>query len=175
MIKEEMIRRNHVKMVAESMMTAARTAPKGCGIDDLEIAVLEGEELSVLSRTMREIGTRIGKDFFIRDAGNVDASQAVVLLGCRGAVRGLNCGLCGYAGCGAKPSAVPCSFDVTDLGIAVGAAVSVAADSRVDNRVMFSAGAAAREAGFLTDCCIVYAIPLSVSCKSIFFDRQQLR
>jgi uncharacterized ferredoxin-like protein len=61
---------------------------------------------------------------------------------------------------------------VTDLGIAVGSAVSVAADHRIDNRVMFSVGRAALKLGLLPDDVVnCYGIPLSISSKSIFFDR----
>lgn len=67
--------------------------------------------------------------------------------------------------------AVPCVFDVTDLGIAVGSAVAIAADCRVDNRILYSAGVAAKELGFLDDCAIIYAVPLSVNGKNIYFDR----
>ena len=40
-----------------------------------------------------------------------------------------------------------CAFSVTDLGIAVGSAVSLAADNRMDNRVLFSAGKGAARMG----------------------------
>lgn len=61
---------------------------------------------------------------------------------------------------------------MTDLGIAVGSAVATAADLRVDNRVLYSAGVAAREMWLLGDCAIIYAIPLSVAGKDIYFDRK---
>lgn len=61
---------------------------------------------------------------------------------------------------------------MTDLGIAVGSAVSVAADNRIDNRVMYSAGKGALKAGMLPpDVKIAYGIPLSISSKSIYYDR----
>lgn len=160
--------------VAKAMMSAARTAPKGCGVDNLEIAALGLSRLSRLARKMREIGERDSKAFFLRDADNVENSQAVVLIGTRRAVRGLNCGLCGYPTCREKRDsapAVPCVFDVTDLGIAVGSAVAIVADCRVDNRILYSAGVAAKELGFLDDCAIIYAVPLSVNGKNIYFDR----
>ncbi|HIW98278.1 MAG TPA: ferredoxin [Candidatus Tidjanibacter gallistercoris] len=173
-LRENESREEYVMSVARAMMTAARTAPKGCGVDNLEIAALGLSRIARLARKMREVGERDGKAFFLRDADNVEHAQAVVLIGTRHAVRGLNCALCGYPTCREKrdgaPS-VPCVFDVTDLGIAVGSAVSVAAECRVDNRILYSAGVAARELGFLDDCPIVYAVPLSVSGKNIFFDR----
>ncbi len=173
-LRENESREEYVMSVARAMMTAARTAPKGCGVDNLEIAALGLSRIARLARKMREVGERDGKAFFLRDADNVEHAQAVVLIGTRHAVHGLNCALCGYPTCREKrdgaPS-VPCVFDVTDLGIAVGSAVSVAAECRVDNRILYSAGVAARELGFLDDCPIVYAVPLSVSGKNIFFDR----
>ena len=120
------------------------------------------------------MGWRDGNAFFLREADNVDPAQSVVLCVTRHAGLGLNCALCGYpSGSENRDGApsVPCVFDVTDLGIAVGSAVSVAAECRVDNRILYSAGVAARELGFLDDCPIVYAVPLSVSGKNIFFDR----
>ena len=60
-----------------------------------------------------------------------------------------------------------------DLGIAIGSAVSVAADLRVDNRVMYSVGKAALNIGILgEDVKIAYGIPLSISGKNPFFDRR---
>lgn len=50
-----------------------------------------------------------------------------------------------------------------------------AADLRVDNRVMFSAGKAAPSIGLLAGCHSIYAIPLSVSSKNPFFDRASTR
>ena len=47
--------------VAKAMMSAARTAPKGCGVDNLEIAALGLSRLSRLARKMREIGERDSK------------------------------------------------------------------------------------------------------------------
>jgi len=65
-----------------------------------------------------------------------------------------------------------CFFAAHDLGLAVGSAVSVAADMRVDNRVMYSAGVAAKLLGlFEGDVTAVVGVPLSVSEKSPFFDR----
>ena len=113
--------------------------------------------------------------FFIRDAGCIRKSQAVVLIGTRYSKRGLDtlCGLCNYSGCAdCTEKGAVCVFDPMDLGIAIGSAVSSAADYRVDTRVMFSAGMAAKALGFLgDDVKAVMAIPVSVSGKSPFFDR----
>lgn len=176
-ITEKDSRTENIMIITRAMMTAARTAPKGCGKDNIEIAALTAEDLQKLADQMRLSGERDGKGFFLRDAGNVENSQAAVIIGCRKAVRGLDCGMCGYPTCFSKAKeapSVPCVFDVTDLGIAVGSAVSVAADFRVDNRVLYSAGVAVREMGILPNCPIVYVIPLSASGKSIYFDRQNV-
>ena len=67
-------------------------------------------------------------------------------------------------------------MNLTDLGIAVGSAVSIAADCRVDNRVMFSAGMAAKNLKILPeDVKICYGIPVSVSGKNPYFDRKPLK
>ena len=59
------------------------------------------------------------------------------------------------------------------VGIAIGSAAAAAADARVDNRVMFSVGRAARSLGLLgASVTLVLGIPLSVSGKSPFFDRK---
>ena len=55
----------------------------------------------------------------------------------------------------------------------MGSACSKAMDYRVDTRVMFSAGLAAQRLGVLgEDVRQVYAIPVSISSKSPFFDRK---
>ena len=51
-------------------------------------------------------------------------------------------------------------------------AVSVAADNRVDNRVMYSAGIGAIKLGILPEVTrVCYGIPLNATSKSIYFDR----
>ena len=87
---------------------------------------------------------------------------------------GLNrCALCGFENCAAmKKAGGVCAFNLSDLGIAVGSAVSLAADNRVDNRVMYSAGRGAVELGLLPDKIrVCYGIPLNATSKSIYFDR----
>ena len=162
---------------AQAMCAAARTAPKACGIDHIVTAVLTGEEKDALAAEMERLGAELGADFFIRDAGNVRAAQAIVLIGIREGKRGLNaiCGYCHYADCAecADKNGV-CVYDPVDVGIAVGSAVSIAADWRMDNRVLFSAGRAAISLGTLGEGVgQVLGIPLSVSGKSPFFDRKK--
>ena len=85
---------------------------------------------------------------------------------------GANCGACGFKACGDKPKNVPCFFNANDLGIAIGSAASLAADFRIDSRVMFSVGQAVLALNLLPECSMVLALPLSVSGKSVFFDRK---
>jgi uncharacterized ferredoxin-like protein len=162
--------------LAYSVCAAARTAPKACGIDHLETAVLIGEDKDRIAAEMRKIGEDMGESgkFFSRDADNVDASGAVVLVGAKYEPRGLGemCRLCGFENCEACVKAgAACVFTSMDLGIALGSAVSLVADNRVDNRIMFTIGQAAARLGLLGEYKLIMGIPLSVSGKSVFYDR----
>ncbi len=170
--------------VADMMALSARTAPKGKGADSIRIRVITGSDLAVLSTEMRSTGEEEGIGFFIRDAGNVEACDACLLIGCEGGMSlGLNCGGCGHPTCSAMLEAYRASSSVTsftgpncvikmaDLGIAVGSAVKTAAMHNADNRIMYSAGTAALRLGWLEDCSVAYGIPLKAGGKNIFFDR----
>ena len=63
-----------------------------------------------------------------------------------------------------------CAFRLLDMGIALGSAVKTASMLNVDNRIMYRIGVAAREMD-LVDWEFVMGIPLSVTGKSIYFDR----
>ena len=168
------IKKDAIMTTADMMVAAALTAPKGSGKDTIRTAIITGEDKDRLRDKMLKLGEQTGQAIFSRDAGNVDNSVAVVLIGCTGTYFGLGmCGMCGFENCGAcRNAGARCVFTVTDLGIAVGSAVSVAADHRIDNRVMYSVGRAALKAGMMPDdVAICYGIPLSISSKSIFFDR----
>ena len=170
----EQSERDAILAVADLMVTAAKTAPKGSGRDTVVAAVVTGEDKDKLRDAMLEFGRECGEDFIIRDAGNVDNSECVVLIGCISTPFGLgDCHMCGFENCGAmKKAGANCVFNVTDLGIAVGSAVSVAADHRIDNRVMYSAGKGALRLGiFPEDVKIIWGIPLSAGAKSIYYDR----
>ena len=163
-----------VLQAAEQLCIAARTAPKGKGKDLLVTAIVTGEEKSRLVQKMREIAERDQLAFFSRDAGNVEGVEVVVLFGSRREPLGLPaCGYCGFANCAAMAKAGAfCSFNVGDLGIALGSAASRAADLRLDNRIMYSLGKAALELSLLgPEVALAYGIPLSASGKSPFFDR----
>jgi uncharacterized ferredoxin-like protein len=154
------------------MMTAARTAPKGKGVDTIETALIDGEELKLLSETMVAMVEEHGMKFFLRDADNILQAECVILIGTHDRQQGLNCGYCGYATCDSRKEGVPCAVTAMGSGIAIGSACATAADFRVDTRVMFSAGLAAQRLNWLQDCTLVFAIPVSASSKNPFFDRQ---
>jgi len=174
LINERDTRRERLLLVADEMMTAARTAPKGKGFDIIEVAVLTDEHIVKLSDEMMKYSETTGLKFVSRDAENILHSGAVVLIGTRQQVHGLNCGYCGFDTCEAKNEypEVPCAINSTDVGIALGSACAVAADRRVDSRVMFSAGRVAQEMNLLPGCSNIYGIPISVSSKNPFFDRK---
>lgn len=169
---ERNIRTELVIEAGKAMMRAARTAPKGKGIDQLEIALVQGESIKELAREMLQLDYRGGKYTFTRDSNNLLQAQCVVLIGYRACNLGLNCMHCGYPTCAAKPKEVPCAMNAIDVGVAVGSACAIAADWRVDTRVMYSAGLAAQKMGLLPNCSLVTAIPVSASSKNPFFDRK---
>ncbi|MDR1299627.1 MAG: ferredoxin, partial [Oscillospiraceae bacterium] len=118
--------------LAYSVCAAARTAPKACGIDHIETAVLTGEDKDRVTAEMRRLGESYGEagKFFCRDADNADASGAVVLVGAKYETRGLGakCKLCGFENCSAcEKAGAACVFTAMDLGIALGSAVSMIA------------------------------------------------
>lgn len=173
-----------VRTIANLMAVSARTAPKGKGVDTIETKVLYGPELTALSEEMQTVGTRIGFQFFLRDAKNIASASACVIIGCHGSKHlGLNCGGCGYLTCLGMEEAFEkrpgntlfqgpvCAIRMADLGIAIGSAVKTAQIHNIDNRVFFSAGVAALSLGHLPGCTTAYAIPLSITGKNIFFDR----
>lgn len=169
---EEDIRNENIKDIAKMLMTAARTAPKARGTDNLVLAVATDDSIADIAEKMRQLAVEREMPFFDRDAENVMNSAAIVLFGMKISPLGLNCAACGYKTCGEKPKNVPCFFNANDMGIAIGSAVSLAADMRVDNRVMFSVGQAVMELGMMPEAEMVLALPLSVKGKSIFFDRK---
>lgn len=169
---ERTCRHEHVLNVARQMMTAARTAPKGKGVDIIEIAMISDDSLKVLSDKMIAMVKEHGMKFFLRDAENILQAECVIIIGTREQAQGLNCGHCGYSTCAGRLEGVPCAINSVDVGIAIGSACAVAADLRVDTRVMFSAGLAAQQLGWLPGCKSVYAIPVSASSKNPFFDRK---
>jgi uncharacterized ferredoxin-like protein len=173
--KEQDFRKDAVQQVAELMCLAARTAPKARGLDLLEVAVVSGETIMKLSKKMKEIGEREAHPTFLRDSENIKQAQTIVLLGTRIKVIGLKyCSFCGWPNCAeAEKAGAICAYNTGDLGIALGSAVSVAENHRVDNRVMYTIGKAAIDLNLLgPEVKVAFGVPLSVSGKNPFFDRK---
>ena len=150
-LNERDARHEHILQVARQMMTAARTAPKGKGIDVIEVALITDEEIKLLSDKMIAMVEEHGMKFFLRDADNILSAECVVLIGTREQAQGLNCGHCGFATCAGRTEDVPCALNSIDVGIA---------------------GLAAQRLHWLKDCKMVMAIPVSASSKNPFFDRK---
>ncbi len=165
-------RHSHLLTAVKQMMTAARTAPKGKGVDIIEIVALEGEEIERLSQKMVAMAGENGMKFFLRDAANILSAEYLVLIGTRDQPQGLNCGYCGFETCALRTPLVPCALNSADVGIAIGSVCATAADLRLDTRVMFSAGSAAEQLGYIEGCRQIYAIAVSASSKNPFFDRK---
>lgn len=175
-LNERQARQQLVEEAARQIMIAARTAPKGKGVDVLEVCMITGEEICLLSDEMRRIGWQTGMKFFLRDADNILLAEAVVLIGSRDHCQGMNCLRCGFARCADRPQGVPCAINTIDVGIAIGSACAMAADLRLDTRVMHSAGMAAMNLGWpCSDAKNVLALPLSCKSKNPFFDRTTTR
>lgn len=170
-IQERTSREERILRVAEAMLTAARTAPKAKGLDNLECCLLTGGDIAALSREMLVLFEETGRPVFQRDAGNILSAGAVVVVAAKTLPMGLNCRHCGFDSCADKPKDVPCVFNSVDIGIALGSACAAAADCRVDTRVMYSAGMAAQRMMLLGDCKEYFCIPVSISSKNPFFDR----
>lgn len=161
--------------VARLMCIAARTAPKCRGRDYISTAILTGKEKSNVTKKMREIASEgFRPSTFNRDADSVDNAQALVLIGTKKAYLELDCTFCGFSSCEeAKKNSSLCIYNSVDLGIAIGSAVSVTNQHKIDNRIMFTVGLASVKAHILgRDVNIILGIPLSVTGKNIFFDRK---
>ena len=174
MINAKEIIEEQVISLAKKISLSAITAPKARGVDNLEIRIAYGKELEQISEKLKELNQKTGQEFLLRDSNNVLQSQAVILIGSKVKVLGLDCEYCGFDSCKEKEEKAPfapCFFNSNDLGIAIGSMCSQIADSRIDSRVMFSVGLAAKELSFLPECSTVLAIVMSVSNKNVFFDR----
>ena len=92
-LNERESRHEHVLHVARQMMTAARTAPKGKGVDIIEIAMVTDGDINILSEMMVKMVAEHGMKFFLRDAENILNAECVLLIGTHEQAQGL----CGYA------------------------------------------------------------------------------
>lgn len=162
--------------VADLMLAAARTAPKGRGVDNLVNLIITGDDKKKLAEEMRKLAEEYGEPlaFFNRDAVNIENAGAVVLMGTTSQTMGLSaCGYCGFGNCKNLTQAEGvCAYNSINIGIALSSAASVASLHRVDNRIMFSAGRAALNMGLFDKNVVqALAIPISITGKSPFFDR----
>ena len=185
-LKSGQIEKDAVEMGASMMAVSARTAPKTRGVDSVKTAILTGEDLEKLAAAMekkvKEKSTELPG--FKRDADNVRGSAAVLLIGVSRDPKRmeipLNCGACGYKSCkdllasgkreGEDFTGPVCMFQAIDLGIALGSAVKLAGELGMDNRIMYTIGAAAKKMNLL-DSDVIIGIPLSVTGKNPYFDR----
>ena len=166
--------RESVITVAGLMLAAARTAPKGKGVDCIEAVILDGEEKAELVQEMKRMAAETGVSSFDRDGTNIDNSVCIIIMGVRNEYFGTSpCGNCGFKNCAeAAKTGAMCGFKNIDLGIALGSAVSVAALHHIDTRIMYTAGQAAKNLTLLSpDVDVYFGIPLSATGKSIYFDR----
>jgi uncharacterized ferredoxin-like protein len=180
------IEKEAVEMAASMMAVSARTAPKARGVDSVKTVVLTDRDLEKLAREMEKKVKEKSPElpFFKRDADNVRGSAAVLLIGVsrnpKKVELPLNCGACGYKNCkdllaagkreGEDFTGPVCIFQAIDLGIALGSAVKLAGELNIDNRIMYTVGAAAKKLNLL-DSDLVIGVPLSVMGKNPYFDR----
>jgi len=158
-----------LRQVAELMAISARTAPKAKGEDFIDLKILSGKQLKVLSKAMLDHARKANDPMWKRDGTCIMRSGAVLLVGIRDPVNKKR-----------KASRSTVKGDVfaenerarrfIDLGIALGSAAKTASILNVDNRIMWRAGEMARRIGLLKSY-VVIGIPLSASGKNIFFDR----
>jgi len=161
--------------VAALMAAAARTAPKTRGIDNIRVLAIDDEPTKQkLIAKMKEIAQSENRPSMERDANNITASPALLVIGVESNPAGLNCGFCGHATCESLEAANGvCVFNSIDLGIATCSAAAVAGQHHVDNRVMYSIGRASLDLRLFGDKVkLALGIPLSVTGKNPFFDRK---
>lgn len=175
---------NALLLAAKLMAVAVRTAPKGKGEDHIVTSIVTVEEKERLAQAMELKVEEKRKRLtgFKRDAENLRRSPVVLLIGVKGTFTlGIDCGACGYHSCedfikspkkkGEDFTGPICVFKAIDLGIALGSAVKMASALNVDNRMMYTIGAAAKALNLL-EADVIVGIPLSASGKSVFFDRR---
>ena len=115
---ERNIRKEIVLEAAKQIMMAARTAPKGKGVDIIEIITLSHDSLPTLSENMRSEGKKRGMMFFLRDADNIEQADAVILIGTRRHLR-FELRILWAKTCGENhQESNPCAINSIDVGIA---------------------------------------------------------
>lgn len=159
--QSEEIERGAIKVAAGMMAVSARTAPKAAGIDRIQTLILDGDDLQLLASAMEEKfkSKAVPLQGFPNNAGQVRQSSVVILIGATGEPKRMsppvNCGACGCKTCeefvksgrreGEDFKGPLCIWQTMDLGVALGSAVKMASELNVDNRIMYTVGAAARK------------------------------
>ena len=82
-IDERESRHDYIVDAARQIMTAGRTAPKGKGIDNIEIVTLTQNSILEVAGALRVSAEETGLKFFLRDADNIELAEAVILVGSR--------------------------------------------------------------------------------------------
>lgn len=174
------------EMAVKLMAASARTAPKAGGKDFLEIVVItKDEDLKKIAEAMKKYAPKSTNEaYWLRDASNIENSQALLLIGlAKPVTAGYDCGACGYPTCAefAKNRKLQdkemgytgphCVMRMIDIGVALSSAAKTASLLNVDNRVQQRVGAAARAIGLIQGE-VVLGIPVSITGKSIYYDRQ---
>jgi len=175
LMNEESYLKEKLLDIAKEVCFAARTAPKTRGVDVIETAILNGDSILKIIEEMQRIFERTKREAFRKNAESLKNCHCIILLGAKLNRSGLEpCSFCGYKNCdeNEKNNAM-CAFNIIDLGIAIGSAVSILSDKRIDNRLMWTIGIAAKNLSiFSKEVKQIIGIPLSVSGKNVFFDRK---
>jgi len=164
-----------LQTVADLMCLAARTAPKTRGVDVVLIRTTTEGDRARLADEMDRIAAERDQAFFARDAENLRASGACVVIAARSHRAGLAvCSWCGHASCEANEAAGgTCVFNHIDLGIAASSAAGAAALHHADTRIMYTIGTAARNIDLFDEpTTSALGLPLSATGKSPYFDRK---
>lgn len=159
--QSEEVERNAIRVAAGMMAVSARTAPKAAGIDRIRTLILDEDDLQLLASAMEEKFKckAVPLQGFPNNAEQVRQSSAVILIGVTGEPKRMhppvNCGACGNKTCeefvksgrreGEDFRGPLCIWQSIDLGVALGSAVKMASELNVDNRIMYTIGAAARK------------------------------
>ncbi len=77
------VKQEAIVTAAKLIMAAVTTAPKTRGVSTIQTALIEGEDMERLARAMERHASEKASvaDSFERDAQNVRASAAVLLIG----------------------------------------------------------------------------------------------
>lgn len=161
---------------ALTMLSRAKTAPKAGGKDNLVYLLLEKDDIKRISAEISRLGYEEDVPYFIRDSKNIEGLDYILVIGAKNRERNVpQCGFCGYRNCAEKAQTrARCAYDLIDLGIAIGSALSAAQLHGVDTRVFFTIGKAAMSLGLLEDSEVAFGLPLSITEKNIFFDRSRV-